>query len=78
MLLKVCAYLAQEVREMDNLPLALTVKDVAKLLGISRNTTYRLVRSKKLPSIRVGRQIRIPRSALEEYLNGRTDCNQSA
>ena len=58
---------------MDNLPLALTVKDVAKLLGISRNTTYRLVRSKKLPSIRVGRQIRIPRSALEEYINGRTD-----
>ncbi len=62
----------------EKLPLALTVKEVAKLLGVSRNTLYRLVRSKKLRSIRVGRQIRVPRSALEEYLNGGTNCGQSA
>lgn len=54
----------------EKLPLALTVKEVAKLLGISRNTAYRLIRSKRLRSIRVGRQIRVPRSALEDYLNG--------
>lgn len=54
----------------DKLPLALTVKEVAALLKISRNTAYRLVRSKRLKSIRVGRQIRVPRSALEDYLNG--------
>ena len=70
--------MAQEVREMDNLPLALTVKEVAKLLGISRNTAYRLIKSKKLRSVRVGRQIRVPLSALEEYLNGGTDCGRSA
>lgn len=64
---------------MSDLPLALTIKQVAKLLGVSRNTAYRLVRSKKLRSIRVGRQIRIPRSALEMYLNGvETDKNLSA
>ena len=54
----------------ERLPLVLTVKEVAKLLGISRNSAYNLVRSKKLRSIRIGRQIRVPRSALEDYLNG--------
>lgn len=62
----------------EKLLLVLTVKEVAKLLGISRNTAYRLVRSKKLRSIRVGRQIRVPRSALEEYLNGGNNCDRSA
>lgn len=61
----------------EKLLLVLTVKEVAKLLGISRNTAYRLVRSKKLRSIRVGRQIRVPRSALEEYLNGENNCDRS-
>lgn len=64
---------------MNELPLTLTVQQVAKLLGVSRNTAYRLVRSKKLRSIRVGRQIRIPRSALEDYLNGSgVNTDQSA
>lgn len=51
-------------------PLALTVCQVADLLGVSKNTAYTLVRSGQLRSVRVGRQIRVPRSALENYLNG--------
>lgn len=63
----------------ESLPLALTVKEVAKLLGIGRNTAYHLARSGKLRSIRIGCQIRVPRSALEAYLNGvETDADQSA
>ena len=63
----------------EKIPLVLTVKEVAKLLGISKNTAYRLVRSKKLRSIRVGRQIRISRIALENYLNGiEPSTNQTA
>ncbi len=54
----------------DATPLALSVPQVAQLLGVGINTTYDLVRSKQLRSIRVGRQIRVPRSALEDYLNG--------
>lgn len=54
----------------ESLPLVYSVCQVAKLLDISRNTAYRLIRSKKLRSIRIGRQIRIPRSALDDYLNG--------
>ena len=39
------------------------------ILGIGRNTAYELVRSGKLRSIRVGRQVRIPKNALIEFLN---------
>ena len=39
------------------------------ILGIGRNTAYELVRSGRLRSIRVGRQVRIPKNALIEFLN---------
>ena len=53
----------------DDIPLVLRVEDVAKLLCIGRNTAYNLVHCGAIRHIRVGRQIRIPRSALLEYLS---------
>lgn len=53
----------------EQLPLALTVEDLSRLLTIGRNTAYELVRSGKIRSIRVGRIYRIPQSAVDEYLN---------
>ena len=41
------------------------------ILGIGRNTAYELVRSGKIRSIRIGRQLRIPKDALAAYLSGR-------
>ena len=52
----------------QELPLLLSVADVVNVLKIGRNTAYTLLRSGQLKSIRVGRLIKIPRSALEEYL----------
>ena len=60
------------IYSLDNLPLTLTVDETAKVLRIGRNNAYNLVRSKKLRSIRIGRKIRIPREALQEYLNSST------
>lgn len=51
-----------------DLPLVLKVEDLMQVLYIGRNTAYRLVRSGKIYSVRVGRSYRIPRDALEEYL----------
>lgn len=45
------------------------VEDIAKMLSISRNTAYELVRSGKIRSVKIGRIYRIPRSAVEDYLN---------
>ena len=58
-----------EYHSFDDLPLTLRVEDLMPVLGIGRNTAYELVRCGKLPSVRVGKQIRIPRQALLDYLS---------
>ena len=52
----------------DDIPLIMTVEDLMPILLIGRNTAYELVRSGKIKSIRVGRQIRISRDALIAFL----------
>lgn len=59
-------------QDLENLPLALCVDDLMKVLNIGRNTAYALVKSGQLRSVRVGRQLRIPRDALREFLQGKT------
>ena len=55
-------------RSLDELPVTLRVEELMPILGIGRNTAYKLARSGKLRSIRVGRQVRIPKNALIEFL----------
>ena len=60
--------LGTEYRSFDDLPLTLRVEDLMPILGIGRNTAYELVRSGQIRSIRIGKQLRIPKQALIEYL----------
>jgi len=46
--------------------LALTVKATAKILGLSRASTYEAVRTGQIPSIRFGKRIVVPRAALNK------------
>lgn len=55
----------------------ITVKELSKILRIGINGTYALVRTGKIKSIRVGRQFRIPRKAVLEYL-GQSDADNCA
>ena len=55
-------------RSYDELPLTLRVEDLTSILDIGRNTAYELVRCKKIRSIRIGRQLRIPKDAIQDYL----------
>ena len=57
------------ITSFENLPLVLHVKDLAKVLSISQNTAYALVRSGQIRSIRTGRTYRIPKDAIIEYFN---------
>ena len=52
----------------DDIPLIMTVEDLMPILLIGRSTAYKLVRSGKLKTFRVEKQIRITRDALIEYL----------
>lgn len=54
---------------IEKWPLTLRVDDLMPILGIGRNTAYRLVRTGEIRSIRIGRQIRIPRQFLIDFLN---------
>ena len=56
-------------RSFDDLPLTLTVVEAGQVLRVGRNTAYDLVRCGKLRSIKVGKQIRIPKQALQDYLS---------
>ncbi len=49
-------------------PLLLTVSEAAKLLRISRNLAYELVRQERIPFIRLGRRILVPRHGLEAWI----------
>ncbi|MBT9142587.1 MAG: hypothetical protein DDT32_00426 [Syntrophomonadaceae bacterium] len=52
----------------ENLKLVFNVVDAAEILGISRGLAYSLVRCGKLPAIRLGRRILIPKRAIEQLL----------
>jgi len=59
-----------EYNFLDELPLVLRVEDLIPILDIGRNTAYELIRSGRIRSVKVGRQIRIPRDAVVEFLSG--------
>lgn len=49
-------------------PDVMQVKDVVRLLHCSKNTVYALIKSGTLESVKVGRNILIPKSLLVEFL----------
>lgn len=48
--------------------LCIKVTEAAKMLAISRNFAYELVKQGKLPVVKFGKRILIPRVALEKML----------
>ena len=52
----------------DDLPLMLSVPDVASVLGISRAGAYELVRSDGFPSLRIGSRIVVPKGKFIDWI----------
>ena len=46
----------------------LTVKDLCEILGIGKNTAYRLLKSGEIKSVRIGKVYKIPKKCLINYL----------
>ena len=61
-----CARLS--ITDYSQLPLIMTVPEVAAFLEVSDATIYSMVRSKELPAIRIQRQYRIPRDLFIKFL----------
>lgn len=50
-------------------PDVLTVPQIAEILCVGLNTAYDLVRSARIKSVRVGKQIRVSKIALMKFLD---------
>ncbi|MFF9034520.1 excisionase family DNA-binding protein [Streptomyces sp. NPDC014892] len=50
----------------------LSVDQVAELLGTTARFPRRLIEERRIRYVKVGRHVRIPESALHEYLDSRT------
>jgi excisionase family DNA binding protein len=51
----------------------LRVVEVAGMLGVSVATVYKLIRNREIPSVKVGKLLKIPTSFIEELLeDGKT------
>jgi excisionase family DNA binding protein len=53
---------------MEEQRLTLSVEEAARLLGISRQLAYTGVKEGRIPAIRIGRRLLVPRRALERLL----------
>lgn len=54
--------------EIERLPAILTVTECAKYLRIARGLAYDMVHQGRIPNIRMGKRILVPRAALERML----------
>jgi excisionase family DNA binding protein len=53
--------------------LLLRVEEAAALLGVGRTTVYAMVSAQKLPIVRIGRSVRIPRDGLVQWIRDHID-----
>lgn len=57
--------------------LLLRAEDVQRALGIGRSKVYELIASGDLPVVRIGRSVRVPSKALDEWIERQTKVRQS-
>ena len=62
-------------RNYSDLPLMLSVPEVAQVLGISRAGAYELVRSDNFPKIRIGNRIVVPRDKFIQWIDAQTEVD---
>ena len=55
----------------EQMPLVLTIPEAAELLRLKKSTAYKLVKEGHLPTIKIGRQVRIPRDELLKIIQGK-------
>jgi len=51
--------------------LLLRPREVAEAIGVGRSKTYQLIASGEIPSIRIGRSVRVPKFLLDRYIEER-------
>ena len=60
-------------KSYEELPLMLSVPEMAAALGISRAGAYELARSERFPALRIGTRIVVPKDKLQEWVDKQTE-----
>ncbi len=60
-------------KSYDEVPLMLSVMDVAALFGISRTHAYDLVHTEGFPHLEIGNRIVVPKDDLMKWIEARTN-----
>lgn len=58
----------ESYKSFDELPMMLSVSQVAKVLGISRTRSYNLVNEKGFPKIKIGTRIVVPKDEFKLWI----------
>lgn len=59
---------ALDAYKQERLPVVLTAVEAMDILGVGKNTMYRLLKSGELEGFRVGRSWRIPESSIGKLM----------
>ena len=62
-------------KSYNELPLMLSVMDIAALFGISRTHAYDLVHEEGFPKIEIGSRIIVPKDALIKWIETKTNTS---
>lgn len=58
--------------------LMLTISETAEVLGIGRSKMFELLGSGRLPVVRIGKAVRIPRRELEQWIHRQAEESLTA
>lgn len=58
------------VKALKQYSMSLNVKETAEIMRVSTKLVYRMIREGVLLSVRIGREIRIPKTELIAYIRG--------
>ena len=53
-----------------------SVKEAARILGLSKNAAYQACLRDEIPNLKIGRRILIPRAQLERLLLGNSEAKE--
>ena len=59
---------------LDDLPDFCSLDEFAEVFRISRSTAYRMAAQGKIPSLRVGRRVIVPKEHLKQWVNESMSC----
>ncbi len=57
--------------------LLLRAEEVQKVLGLGRSKVYEMMAAGELPTVRIGRSVRVPAAALAEWVKSRIALSEA-